>query len=108
MTSAMLGWFIAGICAAAFVTLWFSVSFRELSAKKKSLDAISEQVRLYRRLYMQERGGEYDAAAHNVLENKLMVYREVAKDYDALLKKPMHHIPSYIMGFQLSTKEGEL
>jgi len=104
MTVATLGWFIAGICIASFIILWFSVSVRELSAKKKSLEAINEQVQIHRRLYMQERGGENDAAAHNVLENKLMVYREVEKDYNQLLKRPMNRIPAYIMGFHPTKK----
>jgi len=105
MTGATLGWFIAGICIVLFVILWFQVAARELSAKRKSLNAISEQVQIHRRLYMQERGGENDAVAHNILENKLMVYREVEKDYNQLLKKPMNRIPAYIMGFQPTGKE---
>lgn len=105
MTASTLGWFIAGICVTAFVTLWFTVSFRELSAKRKSLAAIGEQVQMHRRLYMQERGGENDATAKNILENKLMVYREVEKDYNALLKRPMNRIPAYIMGFHPTGKE---
>lgn len=105
MTAAMLGWFIAGICVTAFVTLWFLVSFKELSAGQKSLHTISEQVQMHRRLHMQERGGENDAAARKMLENKLMVYREVEKNYNALLKKPMNRIPAYIMGFHPEGKE---
>ncbi len=105
MTAGILGWLIAGICIVLFVILWFSVSVRELSAKRKSLDAINEQVQIHRRLYMQERGGENDAAAHNVLENKLMVYREVEKDYNQLLKSPMNRIPAYFMGFHMAGKE---
>lgn len=105
MTAATLGWLIAGISVVAFVALWFTVSYRELSAKRKSLEAIREQVQIHRRLYMQERGGVNDAAAQNVLENKLMVYREVEKDYKALLKRPMNRIPSYFMGFHPSEKE---
>ncbi len=100
MTSSTLGWFIAGICVTALVTLWFIVSFKELAAKRKSLDAIAEQVQIHRRLYMQERGGENDAAAQNMLENKLMVYREVERGYNALLRRPMNRIPAYIMGFR--------
>ncbi len=100
MTVAILGWFIAGIWVTAFVTLWFIVSFRELSAKQKSLDTIREQVQMHRRLHMQERGGENDIAAQKILENKLMVYREVEKDYNVLLKRPMNRIPAYIMGFR--------
>lgn len=100
MISATLGWFVAGICITAFVTLWFSVSFKELSEKRNSLEDINEQVQLHRTLYMQERGSENNAAARNILDNKLIVYREVAKEYDALLKKPINYIPAYIMGFR--------
>ena len=101
MLLTILGWFMTGICVATFVILWFHTSFRKLSAKSKSLEAISEQVQFQRRLYMQERGGCNDAAAQYILENKLIVYREVEKDYKALLKKPVHRIPGYIMGFRL-------
>lgn len=104
MAAATLGWLIAGICVVAFIALWFTVSYRELSAKRKSLEAIREQVQIHRRLYMQERGGENDVAAQKVLENKLMVYREVEKDYNALLRKFMNRIPSYCMRFHLSGK----
>lgn len=74
---------------------------------KKSLDTISEQVHMHRRLYMQERGGENDAISLNILENKLMVYREIEKNYNSLLKKPINRIPAYIMGFTLKRKEGD-
>lgn len=105
MTEAALGWFIAGICVTAFITLWFVMCFKELLAMKKSLDTISEQVHMHRRLYMQERGGENDAISLNILENKLMVYREIEKNYNSLLKKPINRIPAYIMGFTLKRKE---
>jgi hypothetical protein len=105
MTAATLGWLIAGVCVVAFVTLWFTVSYRELSAKRKSLDAIREQVQIHRRLYMQERGGENDAAAKKMLENKLMVYREVERDYNVLLRRLMNRIPSIFMGFHPTGKE---
>lgn len=105
MTTGLLGWFLAGICVLAFVTLWFTVSFRELSAKRKSLIAIGDQVQIHRKLYMQERGGENDSAAKKILENKLMVYRKVKKDYDVLLKRPMNRIPAYIMRFHSAERE---
>jgi hypothetical protein len=108
MTTAALGWLIVGICVVAFVALWFTVSYRELSAKRKSLDAITEQVQIHRRLCMQERGGENDTAAQKVLENKLMVYREVEKDYNALIRRMANRIPSYVMGFRTSGKEREV
>lgn len=108
MTASALGWFIAGICLAAFIVLWFAVSFGQLSEKRRSLAAISEQVQMHRILHMQERGGENDAAALNILENKLMVYREVEKNYNELLKRPMNRIPAYILGFHPVGKEHEI
>ena len=100
-----LGWFMAGISIAAFVTLWFVISYKELSMKRSSLEAIVEQVQIHRRLYMQERGGENDTVAKNILDNKIMVYQEIEKDYKALLKRPMNRIPAYIMGFTSIYKE---
>ena len=73
--------------------------------KRSSLEAIGEQVQIHRRLYMQERGGENDTVAKNILENKIMVYQEIEKDYKALLKRPMNRIPAYIMGFTSINKE---
>ena len=108
MISAMLACFFAGIFFAAFVTLWFYMSYRELSAKRKSLYAIKEQVQLHRKLYMQESGGEHEAAARNIFENKLMVYREVEKDYRDLLKRPMHLIPGCLMGFSSFSKADKI
>lgn len=104
MTSEVLGWLIAGISIVSLIALWFSVSFKELSAKRKSLDTIDEQVKIHRRLYMQERGGENDEAAQKILESKLMVYREVEKSYNSLIKKPMNRIPACLMGFHPAGK----
>lgn len=100
MTTATLGWFVALIFFVAFITLWFSVSYRELSKKRRSLDAISEQVAVHRRLCLQERGGRYEISAQNMLSNKLIVYGEATREYNALLKKPMHRIPAFILGFR--------
>jgi len=99
MATDLMAWFIAGLCVSAFIILWFSVSFRELSAKRKNLIALGEQVRMHKLLCMQERGGENDNAAQKMLESKLMVYHKLEKDYNALLKRPFHRIPGYIMGF---------
>lgn len=99
MTASSLGWFFAGIGISAFFALWFVVTYRDLSASRKSLETISEQVQMHRRLYMQERGGENDEAAKKILENKLMVYRELEKKYNEQLKKPMNRIPAYVLGF---------
>lgn len=99
MAADHMAWLISGFCVLAFIVLWFSVSYRELSAKRKNLLAVGEQVRMHKLLYMQERGGENDILAQKILENKLMVYQKLEKDYNAMLKRPFNLIPGYIMGF---------
>lgn len=108
MATAVLGWFIAGICFTAFIILWFWVSYREIYVKRCSLDAISEQVTMHRKLFMQERGGTYDASAQNVLSNKLIAYGKTEEEYNAMLKKPLHCIPAYILGFRPTGKTDRL
>lgn len=107
MTIALLGWLLAGICVVAIITIWFIVSYKELSDKQKRLAAITEQIQLHRKLCLQERGGDHDAAAQNILENKLMVYREMELDYDALLARPLNRLPAYVMGFHTTGKAKE-
>ena len=102
---AELGWFAAGVCAAAFLILWFGVSYRELSDKRRSLDSAREQLELHQKLFMQERGGELDEAAGKQLEAKRMVCREVEKNYNALLKNPLYAIPGALMGFHRAGEE---
>ena len=99
MGAGTLGWFIAGICFTGLIVLWFSVSYRELTAKRLSLETIGQQVKLHRSLCMQERGGDNDAAAQKVLSGKLIAYSEAEKEYNALLKKPMNRVPALLFGF---------
>ena len=106
MTTATMGWFVAGICVCAFLALWLVVSYRELAAKRRNLDAIREQVDYHRKLCMQERGGELDPAAQNILENKIIVCRELEKDYRRTLRNPFYGIPGCLMGFRRGEKDG--
>ena len=100
MTTFALGWFAAGIFFAAFIFLWFCISYQELSLKRSSLNAISEQVAMHRKLFMQERGGQFDSSAQNMLSSKLIAYEEAKKIYNGYIKKPLYFIPAYIMGFR--------
>ncbi len=100
MPSGAIPWLIAGLCVAVTLTLWFSVSYRELRGKRKALDFLAEEVRFHRRLHMQERGGEHDTRAENILASKLLVYRKLAREYNALLKRPLHRIPGLLLGFR--------
>lgn len=106
MNMAVLGWFMAGVCVAALIGLWFWVSGRELLAKRRSLEAISEQVQLHRKLLLQERGTPHDASAQNVLSGKLIAYSEVEKEYNVMLKQPMHRLPALFLGFHPTGRGG--
>lgn len=108
MTTDAMGWFIAGICVCAFLALWLVVSYRELAGRRKKLDAIREQVDYHRKLCMQERGGELDPAAQNILENKIIVCQELEKDYNRALKNPLYAIPGYLLGFHRRERDGAL
>lgn len=106
MTADAIPWLVAGVCAMAFIVLWFSVCHRELAGKRRSLDFVAWEVRRCRGLRMQERGGENDALAENMLETKLMVYRKLAREYNELLKSPANRIPGFLMGFREDTENG--
>ena len=98
-----LGWFIAGIFFAAFITLWFVSSYKELTEKRNSLVAIGEQVTLYRKLCMQERGGINEISSQKILSAKIAAYNEALKEYELSLKKLKNYIPAYMMGFKSFT-----
>lgn len=108
MTIEAMGWIVAGICACMLLTLWLVVSYRELAGRRKRLEDIREQVDYHRKLCMQERGGELDPAAQNILENKIIVCREMEKEYHRALKKPLYVIPGYLLGFHRGEKDGTL
>lgn len=91
---------IAGICVAGFVSIWFATTFKELSAKRNSLEDLQVQLRLHQGLYAQARDGPNAQAAANMLETSRMLCREAGKSYNRILHKPMNHIPALLMGFR--------
>ncbi len=96
----LIACFITGICAAGFVTIWFTTAYAELSAKRNCLDDLDEQLRLHERLYAQVRDGPDARSANGMMETSRMLYREAAKGYNNILHKPMNRIPSLLMGFR--------
>ncbi|PKM71888.1 MAG: hypothetical protein CVU91_12110 [Firmicutes bacterium HGW-Firmicutes-16] len=92
--------FIAGICVAGFVTIWLTTAYKELSAKRNSLDALAEQLRLHEGLYAQTRAGPDACLSAGMLETSRMLCREAAKSYNRILQKPMNRIPALLMGFR--------
>ena len=92
--------FIAGICVVGFVTIWFTTAFKELSAKRNSFADLEEQLRLHERLYAQSRDGPDACASAGMLETSHMLWREAAKSYNSILRKPMNRFPALVMGFR--------
>lgn len=92
--------FIAGICVAGFVTIWFKTACAELTAKRNSLAALEEQLRLHEGLYVQVRDGPDECPSAGMLETSRMLCREAAKSYNCILRKPMNRFPALLLGFR--------
>jgi hypothetical protein len=98
--STLIACFIAVVCAAGFVTLWFTTAYKELSEKRESNDDLQEQLRLHQGLYDQMRGGPDALSSAGMLETSRMLCREAAKSYNRILHKPMNRVPALLMGFR--------
>lgn len=98
--SSIIAYCVAGICAAGFVTIWFSTAYKELSAARNSLTDLEEQLRLHERLSDQVRDGPDARSAASMLETSRMLCREAAKGYNYKLSKPMNRLPALLMGFR--------
>ncbi len=96
----LIACFVAGICVAGFVTIWFTTAFKELSAKQNNLTALEEQLRLHEGLYAQARDGPDAQPSARMLETSRMLCREAAKSYNRILRKPMNRFPALLMGFR--------
>lgn len=103
----LIACFIAGICVAGFVTIWFTTAFAELSAKRNSLAALEEQLCLHEGLYVQSRDGPDARSSAGMLETSRMLCREAAKSYNRILSKPMNRFPALLMGFRVMDEENK-
>ena len=92
--------FIAGICAAGFVTIWFKTAYTELSVKQNCLADLEEQLRLHEGLYEQSMDGPDARSSAGMLETSRMLCREASKSYNRILRKPMNCVPALLMGFR--------
>ncbi len=97
---------IAGICAAGFVTIWFTTAYRELWVKRTSLADLREQMCLHERLFSQVRDGPDTQSAARMLATSRMLCREAAKTYNAVLHRPMNRIPALLLGFRDAEEAG--
>jgi Tfp pilus assembly protein PilV len=102
----LIACFIAGICVAGFITLWFKTAHQELSAKHSSLTDLESQLHLHEQLAAQVRAGPDAQAAANMLETSRMLCREAAKGYNRVLRKPMNRIPALLMGYRAADELG--
>jgi len=106
--TAIIAYFIAGISTAAFLTLWFVTSYRELARIKEEVVAAAEMVKMHRTLYMQELGGPNMKAAKRMLDTSNMVYMEIVKSYNVCLKKPLNRLPALMLGFHYISKDEKM
>lgn len=104
----LIACFVAGICVAGFVSIWFSTAFKELSAKRNSLAALEEQLRLHEGLYTQTMDGPDAQSSARMLETSRMLCREAAKSYNLILRKPMNRFPALLMGFWTAEETNKL
>ncbi len=96
----LIAYLVAIICVAAFVTIWFKTVYAELSAKRKCIAELSEQLRLHEGLYVQAKEGSDLQAANDMLETSRLLCREAAKNYNHILHKPKNYVPALFMGFR--------
>jgi hypothetical protein len=103
--STFVVFFIAGLSAAGFVTIWFTTVHKELSVKRNSLTDLEDQLRLHKLLSSQARYGPDEQSAVNIMETSRMLCREASKSYNRILNKPMNRIPALLMGFRIVDEE---
>lgn len=102
----LIACFIAGICVAGFLTIWFTTAYKELSAKRNSLSDLEEQLRLHEGLYAKTMDGPDARAAAGMLETSRMLYQEAAKGYNRILRRPMNRFPALLLGFRKAEEKG--
>ncbi len=98
--AAMIACVAAVICAAAFLSLWFTVSYRILMHKFREVEAAAEQIRMHYDLYRQKRGSPNAEAAKRMLDTSRMIYRESQNSYNQVYRKLLYHLPGFLMGFR--------
>lgn len=99
MTATVIACFVAGFFAVAFVALWFTVAYRELLAKRRSIEGLYEQLCLHEQLYASARDGPDAGISQSMRNTNQMLYREGIKGYNELLRKPMNRLPALVFGF---------
>lgn len=96
--------FIAGICLAGIVTIWFWSAYKELASKRFGLADLENQLHLHEQLACGAGEGPEARTAEGMVKTSLMLCREAAKSYNLILRKPMNRIPALLMGFRPAEK----
>ncbi len=97
--------FIAGICAIAFISLWFTVAYHKLTDQYREISAAIEQKKLHYSIYMQQLGSSNELAVKRMLDTDQKIYREAVHAYNRLYTNSFHRLPGFIMGFRYVKEE---
>ncbi|MBS5661563.1 MAG: hypothetical protein KHW79_09850 [Clostridiales bacterium] len=95
---------IAGGCAVGFIAIWFVTVRKELDQRRRNLISLHEQLLMHEEASAQIRDGPDREIAVRMLDTNRMVYRDAARNYNRLLKKPINRLPAFLMRFR-STDE---
>lgn len=96
---------VAVLCAAGFITIWFSTVYRELSEKRESLDGLWEQLQLHQSASAQARDGTEQEVARKMLATNRSIFLDALESYNALLRKSVNYIPALLLGFHPMSEE---
>lgn len=104
----MVACLIAGGCAAGFIAIWFVTVRKELVEKRRNLASLREQLLMHEAASAQIRDGPNSEIAAKMLETNRRVYREAARVYNQLLKKPFNRLPAFLMRFHCADEFGNI
>lgn len=96
----MIAYVIAGISGAAFLALWFSVSYRKLADRYHEVEAAKEQIKMHQAIFRQEQDSINIQVARRMLETSRLIYREAVNDYNRVYANPLYCIPGFMLGFR--------
>lgn len=101
----LIACFIAGFCLSGFVAIWLSTAYKELSAKRTGLIDLENQLHMHEQLASAAMEGPEAVTAYGMLKTSRMLYREAAKGYNYILRKPLNRIPALLMGFRAADEK---
>lgn len=96
----MIAFMAASISAAAFLTLWFWVVYRELRFRKDTVKSAESQLAACRKKHMQARDGSEAQDTQCILARSRDIYRQSVTLYNQTLLKPSNRTPGFLMGFR--------